>query len=142
MMRKLMITSLVILFCVSLATLVAAETKAPCHKKGMKSPCAKVDCPKGCECKKAKASRPDRIHKGQRNKTWRERINTVARHPEGKDKVYPQQYETPSPLEHHEWRGVRDLRPLVARKLVRPKKVRKTREERVDIISRGPIEGR
>lgn len=68
------------------------------------------------------------------NKTYRERINTVAREPLRKE--VPDGPRTP---EERRWSGVRDARPLVARKRTHPPRPEITRFDHVKMVARGPI---
>ena len=78
----------------------------------------------------AEASRPARrgIH------AYRERINLVSRKPLRKE--IPAGARTP---DERQWSGIRDARPLVARKRTHPPRVYVKQFEHVKTVARGPI---
>lgn len=78
----------------------------------------------------AAKARPER----RGNLTYRERINMVTREP--LRKTVP---DGPRTAEDRLSSGVRDARPLVARKRVRPPKPRVSRWDHVLQVARGPI---
>ena len=76
-------------------------------------------------------------------KTWKERINTVARKPAEHDIKWLDSTDRSGWNGYTVWQGIRDERPLVARKTMgfHEPRPHKTRRERVLTISRGPIQG-
>lgn len=76
-------------------------------------------------------------------KTWKQRINTVARRPLRHDIKWIDSRDRVSWGEEETWRGIRDERPMIARKThgFKEKRGHLTRRERVTRISRGPIQG-
>lgn len=76
-------------------------------------------------------------------KTWKERINTVARKPAEHDIQWLDNRDRSGWNGYTIWQGIRDERPLVARKTMgfHEPRPHKTRRERVLTISRGPIQG-
>lgn len=76
-------------------------------------------------------------------KTYKERINTVARKKHRHDINWLDSTDRSSWGEHKTWRGIRDERPLIARKTLgfHDPRPHRTRRERVLLISRGPIQG-
>jgi hypothetical protein len=76
-------------------------------------------------------------------KTWKERINTVARVPREHDIKWIDSRDRTSWQGHSTWQGIRDERPLIARKTLgfHDPRPHRTRAERVLLISRGPIQG-
>lgn len=77
------------------------------------------------------------------HKTWKERINTVARKPLRHDIQWLDSRDRTEWRDHEVWHGIRDERPLIARKTTgfHEPRPNKTRRERVLTISRGPIQG-
>ena len=76
-------------------------------------------------------------------KTWKERINTVARKRAEHDIEWLDSRDRTGWNGYTTWQGIRDERPLVARKTMgfHEPRPHKTRSERVLTISRGPIQG-
>lgn len=76
-------------------------------------------------------------------KTWKERINTVARRPLEHDLEMIDTTDRDAWHGYTIWRGIRDRRPLIARKTLgfKDRDPGPTRRERVLLISRGPIRG-
>ena len=76
-------------------------------------------------------------------KTWKERINTVARRPVAHDIEWLDSRDRTDWNGYTVWQGIRDERPMIARKTMGYHEPRphKTRRERVLTISRGPIQG-
>ena len=90
---------------------------------------------------KEKSQKPDKLKKGQDNKNqkdykenldYRDRIDRISR--KKLNKNYPQEKR-----EWDYWRGVRDQRPLMARKRTQAQPVRLTRWQQVLTVARGPI---
>jgi hypothetical protein len=77
------------------------------------------------------------------HKTWKERINTVARKPLNHDVEWLDGNDRSEWNGHTVWQGIRDERPLVARKTMgfHDPRPHRPRAERVLLISRGPIQG-
>ena len=77
------------------------------------------------------------------HKTWKERINTNARKPLRHDIEWLDSRDRTSYQDFQVWQGIRDERPLIARKTTgfHEPRPHKTRRERVLTISRGPIQG-
>ena len=77
------------------------------------------------------------------HKTWKERINTIARKPLRHDIEWLDSRDRTEWQDHQVWQGIRDERPLIARKTTgfHEPRPHKTRRERVLTISRGPIQG-
>ena len=77
------------------------------------------------------------------HKTWKERINTVARKRLHHDIEWLDSRDRTDWDGHQVWQGIRDERPLIARKTMgfHEPRPHKTRRERVLTISRGPIQG-
>ena len=76
-------------------------------------------------------------------KTYKERINTVARQPRERDLKWLDGNDRSGWNGYTTWQGIRDERPLIARKTTgfHDPRPHKTRRERVLTISRGPIQG-
>ena len=76
-------------------------------------------------------------------KTWKERINTVARKNVEHDLEYIDNRDRDEWQGHEVWHGVRDRRPIIARKTLgfRDPKPDLTRRERVLQLGRGPLRG-
>jgi hypothetical protein len=79
----------------------------------------------------AAEARPERRGGGL---TYRERINMITRKPLRKDRA-----EAPRDQAERYWRGVRDARPIIARKRTGPPDEDRTRWEHVQEVARGPI---
>jgi hypothetical protein len=77
------------------------------------------------------------------HKTWKERVNTVARKPLEHDIKWLDSRDRTGWNGYTVWQGIRDERPMIARKTMGYHEPRphKTRRERVTTISRGPIQG-
>jgi hypothetical protein len=80
-------------------------------------------------------------HHGE--KRWKERINTVARKPLRHDIEYTDSRDRDEWQGQTTWQGVRDRRPMVARKTMgfHDPRPHRPRAERVLLVSRGPIRG-
>ena len=80
---------------------------------------------------------------GVGEKRYKERINTVARAPRRHDVEYINGRDRTSWGEFTQWYGIRDARPLIARKTLgfHERNPHATRWERVRIVSRGPLRG-
>lgn len=80
-------------------------------------------------------------HAGQSE--YKERINLIARKPLRHDIQYIDSKDRGSWNGYTVWQGVRDERPLVARKTMgfHDPRPHRTRKERVLLVSRGPIKG-
>lgn len=76
-------------------------------------------------------------------KTYKERINTVARGPLRHDLDYIDSRDRWSWHGHTQWQGIRDKRPIIARKTLgfHDPRPHVPRHERVMRVSRGPIRG-
>jgi hypothetical protein len=76
-------------------------------------------------------------------KTWKERINTVARKKVEHDLEYVDSRDRDEWDGHQVWHGVRDRRPIIARKTVGfdDRDPGLTRRERVQQLGRGPLRG-
>ena len=76
-------------------------------------------------------------------KTWKERINTVARKRAEHDIEWLDSRDRTGWNGYTTWQGIRDERPLVARKTMgfHEPRPHTTRSERVLTLSRGPIQG-
>ncbi|MEM7245246.1 MAG: hypothetical protein AAF533_07865 [Acidobacteriota bacterium] len=76
-------------------------------------------------------------------KTYKQRINTIARTPMRHDIEYLKTRDREHWNGHHQWRGIRDQRPMVARKTTgfKDRRPHRTRRERVLLVGRGPIQG-
>ncbi len=76
-------------------------------------------------------------------KEWKERVNIVARKPHRHDITWLDGRDRTSWREFTQWQGVRDERPMVARKVFgfHDPRPHVRRAERVERVSRGPIRG-
>ena len=80
---------------------------------------------------------------GHGEKEYKQRINTVARAPMRHDIEYIDGRDRTSWRGFDTWQGIRDERPLVARKTLgfHAPRPHATRWERVLLVSRGPLRG-
>jgi hypothetical protein len=76
-------------------------------------------------------------------KSYKERINLVARKPLRRDIEEVKSWDRTSWNGFTTWQGVRDERPIIARKTMgfHDPRPHRTRMERVLLVSRGPIRG-
>ena len=76
-------------------------------------------------------------------KEYKERINVVARHPHRHDIEYIDSRDRMSWHDYSEWQGIRDERPIIARKTMgfHAPRPHRPRFERVLLIGRGPLRG-
>jgi hypothetical protein len=76
-------------------------------------------------------------------KEYKERINVVARKPANHDLPYIESRDRTGWNEFNSWQGIRDERPIVARKTMgfHAPYPHRPRAERVLLISRGPLRG-
>lgn len=83
----------------------------------------------------------DEARKGE--KEWKERINIVARKPARHDVSWIDSRDRSGWRTFTTWQGIRDERPMVARKTLgfHEPRPHATRAERVERVSRGPLRG-
>lgn len=105
---------------------LAAPLMADEHGKDMKG-----DDTEASTKEEAAEARPERRH----IRTYRERINRITREPLRKEIPEPT-HRTP---EDRQWRGIRDARPIIARKRTFPRHPKMTRWDHVKQVARGPI---
>ena len=76
-------------------------------------------------------------------KEWKERINVVARKPLRHDIEWIDGQDRTNWHEFNLWHGLRDERPMIARKTLgfHAPDPHRTRQERVLLLSRGPLRG-
>ena len=89
----------------------------------------------------APADAPAKASTGQ--KEWKERINVVARNPHDLDIAYLDSRDRTGWRDFSTWQGVRDERPIIARKTAgfHAPYPHRSRAERVLLIGRGPLRG-
>jgi hypothetical protein len=80
---------------------------------------------------------------GMGPKEWKERINLVARKPYRHDINWLDSHDRSSWRTFTTWQGVRDERPLIARKVMgfHEPRPHATHAQRVETLSRGPLRG-
>lgn len=76
-------------------------------------------------------------------KEWKQRINVVARQPDRHDIAYIDSRDRAGWRDFSVWQGVRDERPIIARKSMgfHAPDPHRPRAERVLLIGRGPLRG-
>lgn len=77
------------------------------------------------------------------DKEHKERINVVARRPANHDLPYIESRDRAGWREFNSWQGIRDERPIIARKTMgfHAPRPHRPRAERVMLIGRGPLRG-